>query len=96
MYYVRLAGDHQNGKLLFTWLSLLMSFIVSFCAVFSHEMFWMRPGTEFGQGFPSSTHSYDTGSLAGDEKGFSIRCISFKLYNCTSGHHACKIRVVNI
>ena len=34
MLNVRLAGDHQNGKLLFTWLSLVMSFMVSFCAVF--------------------------------------------------------------
>ena len=29
----RLAGDHQSGKLLFTWLSLVMSLMVSFCAV---------------------------------------------------------------
>ena len=31
---VRLAGDHLYGKLLFTWLSLVMSMMVSFCAVF--------------------------------------------------------------
>ena len=31
---VRLAGDHQYGKLLFTWCSLVMSMMVSFCAVF--------------------------------------------------------------
>ena len=31
---VRLAGDHLCGKLLFTWLSLVMSMVVSFCAVF--------------------------------------------------------------
>ena len=31
--YVRLAGDHLYGKLLFTWLSLVMSMMVSFCAV---------------------------------------------------------------
>ena len=31
---VRLAGDHLYGKLLFTWLSLLMSMMVSFCASF--------------------------------------------------------------
>ena len=27
---VRLAGDHMYGKLLFTWLSLVMSMMVSF------------------------------------------------------------------
>ena len=30
---VRLAGYHMYGKLLFTWLSLVMSMIVSFYAV---------------------------------------------------------------
>ena len=30
---VRLTGDHLFGKLLFTWLSLVMSMMVSFCAV---------------------------------------------------------------
>ena len=30
---LRLAGDHLYGKLLFTWLSLVMSMMVSFCAV---------------------------------------------------------------
>ena len=34
MVSVRLAGDHHYGKLLFTWLSLVMSLIASFCAVF--------------------------------------------------------------
>ena len=29
----RLAGDHLYEKLLFTWLSLVMSLLVSFCAV---------------------------------------------------------------
>ena len=33
MLNVRLAGDYQYGKLLFTWLSLVMSLMVSFCAV---------------------------------------------------------------
>ena len=33
MLNVSLAGDHLYGKLLFTWLSLVMSVIVSFCAV---------------------------------------------------------------
>ena len=35
MLNVRLAGDHQYGKLLFIWLSLVMSLMVSFCAVLS-------------------------------------------------------------
>ena len=29
----RLAGDHLYGKLLFTWLSLVMSMMVSLCVV---------------------------------------------------------------
>ena len=33
MLNVRLAGDHLFGKLLFNWLSLVMSVMVSFCAV---------------------------------------------------------------
>ena len=33
MLNVRLAGDYLNGKLLFTWLSLVMSLMVSFLAV---------------------------------------------------------------
>ena len=33
MLNIRLAGDYQYGKLLFTWLSLVMSLMVSFCAV---------------------------------------------------------------
>ena len=33
MLNVRLAGDHLYGKLLFTWLSLVVSVMVSFCAV---------------------------------------------------------------
>ena len=33
MLNVRLAVDHLYGKLVFTWLSLLMSLMVSFCAV---------------------------------------------------------------
>ena len=32
MLNVRLADDHQNGKLLFIWLSLVMSLMVSFSA----------------------------------------------------------------
>ena len=33
MLNVRLAGGHLYGKLLFTWLSLVMSMMVFFCAV---------------------------------------------------------------
>ena len=33
-YNVTLAGDHLYGKLLFIWLSLVMSMVVSFSAVF--------------------------------------------------------------
>ena len=32
-FNARLAGDYMYGKKLFTWLSLVMSLIVSFCAV---------------------------------------------------------------
>ena len=49
MLNVRLAGDHLNGKFLFTWLSLVMSLMVSFLLSFSHEMSWMRSGTELSQ-----------------------------------------------
>ena len=46
MLNLGLAGDHLYGKLLFTWLSLVVSMMESFCAVpFSHEMSWMRSGT---------------------------------------------------
>ena len=34
MLNVRLAGDHLFGKLLFTWLSLVMSMLVSFVLSF--------------------------------------------------------------
>ena len=36
MFIFRLAGDHLYGKWLFTWLSLVMSLMASFCAV----LFW--------------------------------------------------------
>ena len=40
MLNVRLAGDHLYGKWLFTWLSLVMSLKVSFCAVlFPRDVF---------------------------------------------------------
>ena len=45
MLNVSLAGDHLYGKKLFTWLSLVMSIMVSFCGIISHEMPWMRSGT---------------------------------------------------
>ena len=34
MFNVRLAGDHLYGKQLFTWQSLVVSLMASFCAVF--------------------------------------------------------------
>ena len=34
MLNVRQAGDHLYWKLLFTWLLLVMSFMVSLCALF--------------------------------------------------------------
>ena len=34
MLNVRLVGDHLHGKLLFTWLSLVMCSMASFYAVF--------------------------------------------------------------
>ena len=49
MLNVRLASDHQYGKLLFTWLSLVMSLIVYFVLYFSHEMSYTRSGTELSQ-----------------------------------------------
>ena len=33
MLYVRLAGGHLYGKQLFSWLSLVVSLMVSFCAL---------------------------------------------------------------
>ena len=38
MLNVILAGDHLYGKLLFTWLSLVMSLTVSFYALLFPEM----------------------------------------------------------
>ena len=34
MFNVRLAGGHQYGKQLFTWLSLVVSLMASFCGSF--------------------------------------------------------------
>ena len=50
MFNARLAGDHLYGKWLFTWQLLVMSLMVSFCAVlFPHEIYWLRFGTELNQ-----------------------------------------------
>ena len=46
MFNVRLTGDHLYGKLLFTWLSLVTSLMSVLCCPFTHEMSWMRSGTE--------------------------------------------------
>ena len=45
MLNVRLAGDHLYGKLLFTWLSLVVSLIVFLCHPFS----WMGSVIELSQ-----------------------------------------------
>ena len=48
--YVRLAGNHLYGKWLFTWLSLVISLMVSYFVLsFSHETSWMRSGAELSQ-----------------------------------------------
>ena len=49
MLSVRPAGDHLYGKLLFTCLSLVMSMMVSFCAVLFPHVSWMRSGTQLSQ-----------------------------------------------
>ena len=50
MFNVKLAGVHLYRKWLFTWLSLVMSLMVSFFMLsFSHEMSWVRSGTELSQ-----------------------------------------------
>ena len=56
MFNVRLADDHPYGKWLFTWLSLVMSLVVSCFVlsffpqdVLSHKMSWMRTGTKLCQ-----------------------------------------------
>ena len=50
MFKVRLPGDHLYGNWLFTFLSLVMPLVVScFCCPFSHEMSWMRSGTELSK-----------------------------------------------
>ena len=50
MFSVRLAGDHLYGKWPFTWLSLVVSLMMSYSVLsFSYKMSWMRPGTEMSQ-----------------------------------------------
>ena len=49
MLNLRLAGEYRYEILLFTWQPLVMSLVVSFCAVFSREKSWMRSGTELSQ-----------------------------------------------
>ena len=49
MFNVRLAGGHLYGKQLFTWLSLVVSFMASFVLSFSRWMSWMGSGTYLSQ-----------------------------------------------
>ena len=49
MLNVILAGDHQYGTLLFTWLSLVMSLMVSFCAVIFPRDVLGEIGTELSR-----------------------------------------------
>ena len=51
MFNGRLAGDHLHGKWLFTWLSLVMSLMVSYfvLSLSSQQMSWMGSGTELSQ-----------------------------------------------
>ena len=58
MFNVR-QGHRLNGKWLFTWLSLVMSLMVSHfvCCLFSDDMSWMTSGTQlFSESSP--TFSY--------------------------------------
>ena len=58
MLIVRLAGDPLYGKQLFTWLSLVMSFMALFCAVRFPTRFWDEIWDvieSVSEGFP--THS---------------------------------------
>ena len=49
MLNVILAGDLLYGKLLFTWLSLVMTWWCLFVLSFFHEMSWMMSGRDLGQ-----------------------------------------------
>ena len=61
MLNVRLAGDHLYGQLLFTWLSLVMSMMVSFYAVLVprnvlDEIWGLIESAS--EGFPVYSHSF--------------------------------------
>ena len=69
MLIVRLAGDHMYGKKLFTWLSLVMSLMASFCAILFpldvlDEMWDLIASVS--EGFPS----------------YSLPCISDSTWSC--------------
>ena len=50
MVNVKLADDHLHVKWLLTWLSLVMSLMMSFlCCLFSRAMSWMRSGTKLSE-----------------------------------------------
>ena len=50
MFSVKLANDHLHWKWFFTWLSLVMSSLVTcFVLYFSLELSWIRSGTELSQ-----------------------------------------------
>ena len=57
--YVRLAGDHLYGKLLFTWLSLVVSMMVSFLAVIFSDVLdeILNLIVSVSEGFPTYSHS---------------------------------------
>ena len=61
MLHDRLAGDHLYGKLLFTWLALVMSLLVCFCAVLSFQRYVLDEILDLiesvSEGLP--TYSYD-------------------------------------
>ena len=66
------ADDHLYGKLLFTWLSLVMSLMVSFCAVlFPRDVLdeiWdlIESVSEgFLPTFVTGNYIYETGSMTG-------------------------------
>ena len=90
MLNVRLAGDHQYWKLLITWLSLVMSLVVYFMLSFSHEMSWMRSGTELSQFLKvflpnfvfEKLHKYNTYTV--HDKGFGRKLIGSCVL-CTNG-----------
>ena len=61
MLDVRLAGDHLYGKFLFTWLSLVMSLMVSFVLSFFPrdvlDEIWDLIES-VSEGFPAYFHKY--------------------------------------